>query len=376
MWNIIKMKFIEYLKESEENGPLTLLKAYVKNNKAKLSNSTVKSLIKEYPLEEDSVVYRGLNFDSQEEYDEFISKIKNGYIITDDPSSWSRSKGTARQFAKTKPSYMEFMSMSSMMGIKNSKDAHEHVVGYRGVILKTTAKKNECLDVNRTPYDAEDEVIIPAGKYKIEYEDMLKSSDKIKKYGIKKILDDIKTTDYTDNNEVKDLIDRIAHFNGHELDDSQKEKIASIVLKLPFTSAEKTYDVSGDDPVVIGTSIIIHEPLYKYFPKELFNDDIIKKYDEEFAERILKLFETAKSINAKVGEDAIIKWDTFDDFNEYLHKLGIVSEHRKLIRTYGKKYNKLNSMDTVKDINKLKGKDQKDAIERLMQQLTSTIKSM
>ena len=32
------MKFIEYLKESEENGPLTLLKAYVKNNKAKLSN--------------------------------------------------------------------------------------------------------------------------------------------------------------------------------------------------------------------------------------------------------------------------------------------------------------------------------------------------
>lgn len=370
------MKFIEYLKESEENGPLTLLKAYVKNNKAKLSNSTVKTLIKEYPLEEDSVVYRGLNFDSQEEYDVFIDQIKNGYIKTDGPSSWSRSKGTARQFAKTKPSYMEFMSAASMMGIKNSKDAHEHVVGYRGVILKTTAKMNECLDVNKTPFDAEDEILIPAGKYKVEYEDLLKSSDKIKKYGIKKILDDIKDTDYKDNAEVKDLIDRISHFNGHELDDKQKEKIASIVLKLPFTNAEQLYDTGGNNPIVIGTNIIIHEPLYKYFPKELFNENIIKKYDEEFAARILNIFERAKSINSKVGEDAIINWDTFDEFNKYLHKVGIVSEHRKLIKVYGKKYNKLNDMDTVKNINKLKGKDQKDAIERLMKQLTATVKSM
>ena len=84
-------------------------------------------------------------------------------------------------------------------------------------------------------------------------------------------------------------------------------------------------------------------------------------------------YEDFKDVSSKIL--SLIPNDGEDE-NEYLHKIGIVSEHRKLIRTYGKKYNKLNSMDTIKDINKLKGKDQKDAIERLMQQLTSTIKSM
>ena len=91
-------------------------------------------LLSLYANKKSMTVYRGLNFETKEKYDKFISNIQDGNINIKNISSWTPHKKTAEQFAVTRPSYMEFMDSENMKLISAARKNHERVVGYRGDI--------------------------------------------------------------------------------------------------------------------------------------------------------------------------------------------------------------------------------------------------
>ena len=82
----------------------------------------------------------------------------------------------------TRPSYMEFMDSENMKLISAARKNHERVVGYRGVILETSIKAGVGIDVNRSKFAKESEVILPSGSYKISVTEILKNSDRFSEF--------------------------------------------------------------------------------------------------------------------------------------------------------------------------------------------------
>ena len=70
------------------------------------------------------------------------------------------------------------MDSENMKLIATARKNHERVVGYRGVILETTIKAGIAIDVTRSKFAKESEVILPSGSYKISVTEVLKNSDR------------------------------------------------------------------------------------------------------------------------------------------------------------------------------------------------------
>lgn len=124
----------------------------------------VDKLAKRYPFD-GGALYRGLHFDTQEQYDSFMEKIKDGEISMGGPSSWTPSESTAEDFARTKKTY--FVDLGIMTSHRKMQDEGEHMPGYGGVVIKTHAEAGAGVDVNKSPYAKEREVLLKPGTYKV-----------------------------------------------------------------------------------------------------------------------------------------------------------------------------------------------------------------
>lgn len=133
-----------------------------------LSSKDIEDLLKDYPLEKNILVYRGLFFHTREEFEDFLSKIKNNKIEIESYSSWSPSMSTGKQFALTKPT--NNIMLLGREFFKKEDERHkkrDYTQGY-GVVLSTVAHKGQAIDVNRTSVGQESEVILPKGKYTVK----------------------------------------------------------------------------------------------------------------------------------------------------------------------------------------------------------------
>lgn len=127
------------------------------------SDSAIKLLLKKYPLAQDTVVYRGMNFRTKEEYDEFMAEFSDGTYDVVGISSWSSHESTAREFAYVRKTY--YPDEDTLSQEKLARENREHLRGYRGVLLKASAKAGEAIDIRRSPYSIEDEVLLVTGSY-------------------------------------------------------------------------------------------------------------------------------------------------------------------------------------------------------------------
>jgi len=77
------------------------LQYYVHNNSGigRLA-SDMDYLCNKYPYQ--GTLYRGLNFDSPEQYLAFRRSTRDGYITINNLSSWTSQQGIARDFARNK----------------------------------------------------------------------------------------------------------------------------------------------------------------------------------------------------------------------------------------------------------------------------------
>lgn len=155
--------FIRYLTES--NKADAWLEKYTHQNLDKWPDEDiVKILLKDYPFS-GGVVYRGINVRNEEDYNKIVAEAKSGTINTTSITSWSRSESEAKVFAITRPTY--FLSKDLMRDETEKQKNRDYMIGFRGIILKTTIAAGVGIDVNKSEFAHEDEVILPPGAYKI-----------------------------------------------------------------------------------------------------------------------------------------------------------------------------------------------------------------
>ncbi len=152
------------------------LQRYALNPLDRLTEAVIKEGILRYGNKKEVTAYRGLNFATQEDYEKFLI-LNQRFLTTKQPSSWSFSKKEAEVFAKTRPSYMEFMTKENIALLDKQEKEGEGITGYRGVILATTVKPNQGLNLTRTKFSAEEEIILPPGRYELFVENVLSFKD-------------------------------------------------------------------------------------------------------------------------------------------------------------------------------------------------------
>lgn len=162
------------------------LYTYTADGQTHLGSETVSVLAKRYPYD-GGTVYRGLHFDDQEQHDAFLDKIKDGRLESEYFSSWTPNERTAEDFAHSKKTY--FPTMSIMMAHDKMRKEGEHMSGYGGVVISTHVGPKIGVDVRKTEFAKESEVILPAGTYSVKVVKMLEpfkrkynSIEKVREY--------------------------------------------------------------------------------------------------------------------------------------------------------------------------------------------------
>ena len=364
------MKFTSFLLES--TNVLDILDEYLMDplKSYKITPSVYKELMKDYANENELILYRGMNFATEKDYNKFIEDIKDNKVSFKSISSWTRHKITAVQFAKTRPSYMEYMDDGDMELIKKATKENESVVGFRGIILKTTIKANTALDVNRTKIAKEDEIILPHDTtISVEVINVLKNSDRIKEEGIDKIL-----KQYVHGEEHVDhaMILNIIKNHADKLTDEHKHIIGKFFLTIEeeesiFTvQVKKAFSKTENDTIIVRLSY--ENDIEKY--QNVFLPEDVEKYNAS-VQKILKkgLKELIDTLHGYEDPSKItIDWVTNTDRRKIFKKFDVYDEYKKVAKFYTTEYNNLN--DQVFSSKKTYSKDDlndfKNKLERLL----------
>lgn len=388
------MKFKQYLNEmldhyesDEDDDDLggsadSALKAYIKDPaKKNWLNQYAEELIDAYGNEKPEKVYRGLNFDTKEDYEEFIKTISSGKIkIENTATSWTRSLSTARQFAKTKPSYMEFMSSEKMKLIDAANKKNEYVVGYRGIILEIDIDKEVGVDTKLTPFSAEDEIIIFKGEYKCKYHELKKNSDRINDEGLEAILAEIEKAQDSEDKNTKTyndtMLQKIIKDHKSELTPEMKKFFGKKFLTKPpsfgWGTGLKGWYSDDVDKLIINMN---RSPLLTY-GEDLFNKEDVEKYLAKCKKEHEKMLDiVAEKVKKAEEQDHEIEWN-MKDADKWFRMIGLSKKFNSIFSKMSDKYHKLNSRENLKNINKLKGKDHKKAVDDFADELKKLIKSM
>ena len=338
------------------------------------SENIVNYLLKKYPNKETIPIYRGLHFDTKEEYDEFIGNFKNK-VKTGSISSWSPSYTTAEDFAMTKKTYHPTaMIMSQEMERENSKD---YMTGYRGVVLKTTIEPNTGIDVNKTKYAKENEIILPPGTYDVEIHNVkkkFKHQIEDKDETIESIINKMIDPKFKDDTHYKQFFEFVKHNYPDEIrqSDKLKQKIVKIInqtyKKVDFVAHElHTWSFQDDRTDV---NIYFNYNIFEMFDKG-FLPAKYKKYIESYANRIIQ--EYYNLVKKYSGKEYIYDFGKLRYIEKYAS-----SKYRLLIDKIlqiqiANVYHMMNDRKEINKINAIKDPVQQ---KKAMDKYTNTIKNV
>lgn len=323
----------------------------------------INDAIARYPNTQSETLYRGLNFDTKEEYEAFISSIKDNQITLNEISSWSPSYQEAKSFAFTKPSYMEFMTKEKMAQIDKQNKEGERITGYRGIILKTKIPANTGLDMRNTSYSKENEIILPSGTYSVEIEDIKSFKDMMDQTNVNEIIANM-DVDNDDKNEMMNFIEFMIRNDASDFNEQSKEKIAKILELKPFVydldKSENRFDEENTHKIIVSFRNMDHlNRLLPYLPKKVI--------EELRSKSINKFNKMLKEIESIYKEGDVIEWANKDirGTAEFLKMDDALT--KTLSNTVGKEYRKRNSREYNKSVT-----DPKKEAERI----TKLLKSM
>lgn len=356
------------------------------------SESIMQTLIKKYPLDNPTVVYRGMNFDTQEEYEKFIEKFDKTGMATlsfNGISSWSTSITTANQFAITRPSY--YIDWSVVNADSKREKEKEYIIGYRGIILKTTAIPNKSINVNKSKHVKENEIILIPGTYQVQIHKQIKKFADVIDNGeenIKSVI--LKMLDLKTQNKSDEYIQQFYNYMLHRFGDiiRQDEKLKNLIYKISFNWLTKKEKNILD---LISISIESNDSLnYRWYGYksvnisfnwtlfELFNDGFLPKSKipliRKYADKIVTAY--VKTVEMYSGEEYDYNFGRLMLLREYTSKPYMVE--KLLQKQVGALYNRLNSKEFVDKINSIEDatertkavKQFKDNILRVLNQVT------
>lgn len=327
--------------------------------------------IAEYGNTSAVTIYRGLNFDTKDDYDKFMKLISGGTLRSKGISSWSPDKKTAKQFSMTKPSYMEFMDRARMSMISNQHKVGERITGYRGIVLKTKIAKGKGIDLRRFKNHAESEVLLPPGTYKVTYEEVLSYRDIMKTSSPDAEIAKLTRSSSADDKKIMTYI--LRNYKPDQLSDESKHKLFQL------TAPQLTklgHRVEVQDPSE--WTFERHRVIFAYMSS--FNLEMLPYYTDKDIDKLRSAFRTEyrkliKEVFSKYVSGAEIKWQ-FNDHNGLARFCGVDDELTKAERsTIGKEYHKQDQI--IKDINKIKDpKKQRDAIDAELERVKRLIGSI
>lgn len=157
---------ITTLQENYDETPY-YLKQYIKSGERYLLSGHEKELLDMYPLKKSLVVYRGLNFNTEEDYKEFLKQVdlKNKIYLNPSISSWTTFLDEAISFAMTPKKYTEYFSLEDIKSISKQEKEYERLAGYNGIVLEIEVQPNQAIDIQ--DISVENEILVPKGKYKL-----------------------------------------------------------------------------------------------------------------------------------------------------------------------------------------------------------------
>lgn len=323
--------------------------------------------IKEYGNTSAITLYRGLNFDTKEDYDKFMKSIKGGVLKTKSLSSWSPNKSEAETFAVTKPSYMEFMTKEKMAMISAQRKSGERITGYRGIILKTKISKGKGVDLRRFKNQAESEVLLPNGNYKVTYEEILSYKDQFSNQDPSdRILSLTKQGKETDK--ILEYIRR--NYKPTQLSNEARHKIC--LLTVTFSKLGKYY-------------VKVQEP--NKWDKNRKIDIGMVVPDKDFMEYYLssdidKMASTMKPLFKKMIKEVFSQWTPGTEINWFLDhgywarfcdaEVDLTKAERSTLK---KEYDKQDQI--IRDINKIRDPEaQRKAIDAEMERIKKIVGSI
>jgi hypothetical protein len=310
-------------------------------------NDVIEDAIEKYPNSKPVTLYRGMNFAKKEEYDLFMNDMNDGKVKFNDCSSWTPRKATAEQFARTRPTYMEFMSRNMWDEISAQNSKNEKIRGYRGIILSTNVEAGRALDISLSSYARESEMILPSGEYKVEAIDEIKTfKDDLANSDVNAEIAKMKLGKSSDRNKDQDkFLEYLIQHHKDDFSDASKSKIFKL---MSFDKFRYEIEIVQQDrwnftkhPTIGVASNARHLDSILNMESFLLPEDLEKVKNTSRPE-VLKLF---KDIRKNYKEGYVIDWR-----NEYItdivKKLDLQSEYISLMRdTVGETYRNTTSRE-------------------------------
>lgn len=358
-------KILEKLLKEDAKISDEYLDAYVKDPMYGILSEKEFNLAKQdYPLDKPTKVYRGLNFATKEDYEEFIKKTSNGkHYNSNAISSWSPDKATAKNFAVTRPSYLEFASKETLDLLAKKK--LEKITGFRGVILETTAKPEFSVDLRKFGGKAESEILINSDSslpIKI-IADFTRFEDEFDNTKISDFLSRYKTSEFKEKAVIWLLSTQYEH-----LDDESFETLYKMFRSTDLKQQLFDYGVDDNQQLII--------PEFKY--RSFIIRFIDKLSNTVFVDRLRKLWskpckDLIKGIQSlrKQYPDYMVWLGNSEEISKVMKVVGLKDEWDSVISsddTFKKEYQKLSGDDKIRDINKLKGRDKEKAMDNLIKE--------
>jgi hypothetical protein len=369
------MKFNEFsdaLIESTEDA-VDFLKKYVDNPINRwLSAERFDNILSYFPYQ-GGKLYRGMNFLTQESYEKFLADLQDGVVKTSSITSWTRSVDTASQFAITRPTY--YLNAELAAAETAREKAGEHMIGYRGVILSTTVPAGVGIDVNQSGVGAEDEIILPAGDYKIQIAKEFKPfAQQMAGRDPNDILLTIDQKKFQSDSETQKMFQYLIRNNEPDkFSPASKHKIFQLVYNRPYVPGNIVYDDR-----MTWTNYFYVTPGYNFrsfgYVKYLLDQDL-KKLRKDADNILVDIINTLKPKLIEAGisvADAEIIISNIDQVLK-MASPGAVSKYTKFIKTIvAPEKQKLDL--AVQDINKITDPKQKsDAVRDYKEKITRLI---
>lgn len=140
-----------------------IVRNYTRNEMPIYSNETYNEMLAHWPNEGDIIIHRGMNFNTQEDYENFLKDYKEkGGFISDYAAGFTDSHKTAIDFATSPKTY--FPTMEIVIQEEKRRTLGDDMTGHCGVILSVKAPAGTIVDLNLSGEAIESEFLLVPNK--------------------------------------------------------------------------------------------------------------------------------------------------------------------------------------------------------------------
>lgn len=334
--------------------------------------------------DEDTVAYRGFWFRTKESFDAFKKILDNKEYYPKFPESFTRNWKTAESFAIQKKTFFPMLDNNIFIENNYRKATNEYVAGYAGIILKTVIPKGKGLDLSKTRFSVEDEIIYMTDKkMDYSYEILDSFENQLKK-------NPIDINEHIRNHDLKNPLTEYLFANhADEIDNETQHHILNEIIKpYDIKNDKNLFLVDEDKRLIIGEESkrslhnedveinLYTKPLFTYYEYGIFKDedvmDRIKKFSNHVVHEACEFIETEYLYrDESLDYQIVYKMNNIKDYTYFADEFAKERYSQSVHFTHPKSYQELNdSFRTTQERKDLTQQEIQDKIKGLTNSIT------